>query len=247
MISTSRGKRSARRTKVQLEKDIMNALEQLIVERGFMNIPMLTLVKAAGIDPNVFYRRYGTIGTLFDKFISQYDFWLNDIQNISNLPKLGERKFYAESLKKLYNELIKTPVMQKLLAWELAEDNPTTRRTVGLREKLSLNLIAYYEELFHTSGIDIKSVTALLTGGIYYLALRQEHSKFCTIDFSTEEGQKRLANAVEMLVNLLFDKLEQKQKQQQMIQKMQDDGILQTKILEYLDITPYQYKKIMAK
>lgn len=247
MIDTNTGKRGARRTKVQLEKDIMDALEQLITERGFMNIPMLTLVKAAGIDPNVFYRHYGTIENLFDKFTGQYDFWLNDIVNISDLPKLGEKKFYAEALKELYNELVKSPVMQKLLAWELAEDNPTTRRTSGIREKLNLNLIAYYEELFQSSGIDIKSVTALLTGGIYYVALRQERSKFCSVDFRTEDGQKRLANAVDMLVNMLFDKLEQKQKQHQMIQKMQNDGISQTKILEYLDISPYQYKKIMAK
>lgn len=247
MISTNTGKRGARRTKVQLEKDIMDALEQLIIERGFMNIPMLTLVKAAGIDPNVFYRHYGTIENLLDKFTSQYDFWLNDIVNISNLPKLGNKKFYTETLKGLYNELAKSPVMQKLLAWELAEDNPTTRRTAGIREKLNLNLIAYYEELFQSAGIDIKSITALLTGGIYYLALYQNRSKLCTIDFSTEEGQKRLANAIELLVNMLFDKLEQKQKQQQIIQKMQNDGILQAKILEYLDITPYQYKKIMAK
>lgn len=247
MISTNTGKRNARRTKVQLEKDIMNALEQLIIERGFMNIPMLTLVKAAGIDPNVFYRRYGTIENLLDKFTGQYDFWLNDILNISNLPKLGERKFYAEALKKLYNELVKSPVMQKLLAWELSEDNPTTRRTAGIREKLNLNLIAYYEELFQSSGIDIKSITALLTGGIYYLALRQGHSKLCSIDFGTEEGQKRLANAIDLIVNMLFDKLEQKHRQYVMIQKMQNDGITQGKIIEYLDITPYQYKKIMAK
>lgn len=246
-MSTKTSTRGARRTKVQLEKDIMNALEQLIVERGFMNIPMLTLVKAAGIDPNVFYRHYGTIENLLDKFTSQYDFWLNDIANISNLPKLGERKFYAETFKELYNELVKSPVMQRLLVWELAEDNPITRRTAGIREKLNLHLIAYYEELFQSSGIDIKSVTALLTGGIYYLALRQGHSKFCSIDFNTEEGQKRLVNVIDMLINMLFDRLEQKQKQCQIIQKMQNDGIAQNKILEYLDITPYQYKKIMAK
>lgn len=45
MTNTNNGKRSARRTKVQLEKDIMNALEQLVIERGFTNIPMLTRSK----------------------------------------------------------------------------------------------------------------------------------------------------------------------------------------------------------
>lgn len=247
MISTNPGKRCARRTKVQLEKDIMNALEQLIIERGFMNIPMLTLVKAAGIDPNVFYRRYGVIENLFDKFTSQYDFWLNDILNISDLPKLGDRTFFTESLKKLYDELERNHVMQKLLAWELSEDNSITRRTAGMREKLNLNLIAYYEDVFRSSGIDIKSITALLLGGLYYIVLHQERATFCTMDFRTEEGHKSLNNAIDTVVGLIFDKLEQRQKQQQMVQRMLNDGISQAKISEYLDITPYQLKKILSK
>lgn len=247
MISSNTGKRSARRTKVQLEQDIMNALERLIVERGFTNIPMLTLVKEAGIDPNVFYRRYGTIENLFDKFTNQYDFWLNDVLNISDLPKLGDRKFFAEALKKLYDELGKSRVMQRLLAWELSEDNPITHRTAGMREKLNLNLVAYYEDVFRSSGIDIKNITALLLGGVYYIVLHKERATFCTTDFNTEEGHNSLTNAIDAFVDLIFDKLEQKQRQQQMIQRMLDDGISQAKVLEYMDITPYQFKKIMSK
>lgn len=247
MIDSDKGKRSARRTKAQLEEDIMKALERLIIERGFMNIPMLTLVKEAGIDPNVFYRRYGTIENLYEKFASRYDFWLNDTLNISNLQKLGDKKYYAEAFKALYDELEKDRAMQRLLVWELTDDNPTTRKTAGIRDKLSLNLSAYYEDIFRSSGIDIKSITALLLGGIYYIVLHQKRSTLCSIDFNTDEGRKKLTNAINALVDIIFGKLEEKQRQQQMIQRMQNDGISQTKILEYMDITPYQLKKIMAK
>lgn len=137
--------------------------------------------------------------------------------------------------------------MQRLLAWELSEDNPTTRRTAGIREKLNLNMVAYYEDIFQSAGINIKSIMALLIGGVYYLVLHKGRSKFWSIDFSTKEGQKGVSDTIDMLTNMLFDKLEQKQRQQQMIQKMQNDGITQDRILEYLDITPYQFKKIMNK
>ena len=234
---------STRRSKSQLEKDIMAALERLVTARGFMNIPMLALVKEAEVDPNVFYRHYGTVDKLYEKFVSRYNFWLNDTLNISDICQLGDKKFYAESLKTLFTELEKNSVMQKLLLWELEEDNSTTRGTANMREKLNLNLMAYYGEKFSTASIDINSLSALFIAGIFFLVLHRDRSTFCSVDFTTAEGRKRFLSSIDTLTDILFDQLKEKQRQEETVRKMQADGIPLTKIADYLGLSQYQLKK----
>lgn len=241
------GVENTRRSKQQLEKDIMGALERLVIERGFMNLPMLALVKEAKIDFNVFYRHCGSADDLFEKFTKQYNFWLSDTLNISNLRPLGDKIFFAESLKKIYSELEKNPVMQKLLLWELEEDNQITRGTADMREKLNLNLMAYYGEKFAPLRIDINAISALLIAGIFYLVLHRGRSTFCSVDDSNDEGKKRIINAIDTFTELLFDKLNEKQRQREMIQRMLKDGISKSKIADYLDISQYRLNEIIGK
>lgn len=238
------GRKTTRRSKGQLEKEIMEALERLVTTRGFMNIPMLALTKEADIDFSLLYRHYGTKDQLYEKFVSRYNFWPNDKLNLSDIPRLGDRKFYAESLKTIFTELEKNSVVQKLLLWELEEDNPITRNTANMRGKLSLNLMAYYGEKFNASGIDINSLSALFTAGIFFLVLRRDRSPFYSIDFTSAEGRKRFFDSIDTLTDILFNKLEEKHRQEETIRKMRADGISMTKIADYLGLSLYQLRII---
>lgn len=74
-----------RRTTEQLDRDVMSELEKLVAEQGFGNVNLSTLMKAAGVEANVLYRRYGSMDNLYDKLAKQYDFWINNAIDISNL------------------------------------------------------------------------------------------------------------------------------------------------------------------
>ena len=88
-----------RRTNEQLDRDVMSELEKLVAEQGFSNVNLSTLTKAAGMEANVFYRRYGSMDNLYDRLAKQYDFWMNNAIDISNLNALGPKKFFAETFK----------------------------------------------------------------------------------------------------------------------------------------------------
>lgn len=236
--------RAARRSNEQLENDIMSTLEALIMERGVMNIPMMSFIKEAKIDANIFYRHYGTMNVLYDKFVNQYDFRFCDMLNIPNTHELNDRQFCIEALKRLYVELDENSIMQKLLLWELNDNNPTTRKIAAIRERMSLNITEYISEIFCRAHINIHCVVTLFVAGIYYLVLRHRHSSFCTVDFNTDSGRKQLFKAIDMFVNILFNELEKEQRQREMIKKMQKDGISQTKIAYYLGISVRQLKKL---
>lgn len=131
--------------------------------------------------------------------------------------------------------------------WELEEDNEITRETADMREKLNLNLMAYYGERFAPSGIDINAVSALLIAGIFYLILHRGRSSFCSVDDSHDEGKKRIIHAMDTFTELLFDKLNEKERQREMIQRMVKDGIPKSKIADYLNISPYRLNEILRK
>lgn len=227
--------RTARRTNEQLENAVMSALEALITERGFMNASLLSFLKIAGIEANVFYRHYGTLDQLYDKFIDQYDFRLYDTLN-SNMHKSDDRQFCKKVLKKLYMGLEQDIVMQKILLWELSDLNPTTCKTAAIRERMSLDIMGYISAAFSRTSIDIQPIAALLVAGVHYIILHRGHSGFCTLDFKTGYGRKRIFKAIDMLVNLLFDKLEQEQRYREMALRMEKDSISEAKIAYYLDV-----------
>lgn len=193
-----------RRTKIALEKDIMDAAKEVIEEFGFENTTASAIVQRAGIEPNVFYKRFENLGSLFEQFTQRYDYWLSDVMDIdSEHDDYG--KFYHEIMMELARSLYRNKSMQKLLIWEVSDNNPITRRTAGLRESHSKILREKLEDIFRDSDIDIDVFTALLVGGIYYVILHRNVSTFCGVDFSSKEGKERFLATIKNVAIKIFE------------------------------------------
>lgn len=231
-----------RRTNSELDETVMREFEELVRQVGFGNVTISALTSKAAIEANVFYRRYGTMDYLYDTLSRKYDFWINDTIDLSLFNTLGPRKFFAYTLKTLYREFAGNVFMQKLLLWELSEDNATTRRTSEMRDVMNQNLIKYYELMFRPLNINIKSVIATLISGIYYLVLHRERAEFCSINFNSPDGEKAFSEAVDAITDLLFDKLDAYNEKKEIIERMLKDGINKKKICEYLNISNAELK-----
>lgn len=236
--------RLKRRTNKELEEVIFSTLDELVPKCGFSNISLLKFVEKAGVDHNVIYRKYGTIENMFGEYIKKYDFWLNDIIDIKGINKVSNRVFLINLLQTFYLEFEKSEIMQKVIIWELENISEVTKRSVNLREAINMTLVAYFESVFKDSKIDISPINAFLVSGVYYMVLHKNISNFCGIDFNTESGEKRAMKAIEFIVNLIFDKLEEEKILYEKIVMMLDDGIEPTKIKKYLDVPLAQIKKI---
>ncbi|WP_278677327.1 TetR/AcrR family transcriptional regulator [Phocaeicola coprocola] len=222
-------------------------LEKLVAEYGFGNVNLSALMKAANIEANVFYRRYGSMENLYDRLAKQYDFWINDAIDVSSLNILGPKKFFAETFKTLYRSLSDNTVMQKLLLYEMSVINETTKRTAETRDIMNLNLIAFYDNLFRPAKINIKAIMANLIGGIYYLILHRRCAKTCTIDFNTQEGEKVFFEWIDFLTDVIFDKLEAYERNRKAAQEMLSDGISEFKICKYMGINKNDLRILLSK
>lgn len=214
----------------------MAELEKLVRQNGFDHVSVTALMAKANLETNVFYRRYGSIDNLYDRLTKQYDFWINDTINISELNELGPKLFFAKTLKTLYRELSDNGIMQKLLLWEMSADNSTTRRTAQMRDTMNLSLVEYYDLLFKPIGINIRGIIALLISGIYYLILHRERAPFCAIDFNTDSGEKAFSEAVDVLTEMLFGRIEAYNQKRECLNRMLKDGISKEKACRYLGI-----------
>ena len=86
-----------RRTNAEIDNAVMTELEKLVIRNGFEKVLVTELMANAKLEPPVFYRRYGSIDSLYDKLAKRYDFWINDTIKMSKLSDLGPKLFFCEN------------------------------------------------------------------------------------------------------------------------------------------------------
>lgn len=234
-----------RRTKAQLEQDMMSAIERLVCEKGFSDIPLMEFISEAQIDPNVFYRRYKSVNDTYGALAKKYDFWINDSIDTSERHTLGDKAFFASGIKKMHNNLQINPIMQKLLLWELTEVNEITKHSAQFRDTMNSNLVLYYKRLFDEIKLEITPIIGLLIAGIYYLTLQRGISTFCLIDFSSKQGQQTLDDTIDAITDILFAQIEQHKRKVTMAKEMDKDGILHKNICKYMTISQKELKDLL--
>lgn len=223
--------RRPKRTKAQIDDCINQAAIMEIVEKGFSDAILYGIIKRAKIEPVVFYNRFKSLESFYDEFVKSKDYWFDEL-----LKEIDEPQFSREELSKILVSLVdaldKDSVMLELLRWEVASENPTTRRSAALREFHTLPLAKDYENVFRNTEVDMLSLCALVIGGIYYLELHKNLSPFSGIDLKTEEGKNRIKGALSSFVNILFDLKDEKLRREQVRLRMREKG-LSDEVIQY--------------
>ncbi|TGY77950.1 TetR/AcrR family transcriptional regulator [Lepagella muris] len=216
--------RRPKRTKAQIDDCINQAAVAEIIEKGFSDTILYGIIKRAKIEPVVFYNRYKSLELFYDEFVKSKDYWFENLLKEIDEPQLS-REELTKILVSLIDVLDKDSVMLELLRWEVASENPTTRRSAALREFHTLPLAKDYENLFKNTEVDMLSLSALVIGGIYYLELHKNLSPFSGIDLKTEEGRQRIKDAIRAFVGILFDLKDEKLRHERMRGRMKEKGL----------------------
>lgn len=216
--------RRKKRTKSEVEEEIFKVALSLIEEKGFLGVTLTGIAKGANVEPSVFYKRFNTLENFLDEFVKKYDYWFSDIfQSYKGdlYSKEGIRYIFNE----LFSSLSSNKVMQQLLRWELADTNETTIRTARLREFHTTPLAERFDEIFKDTPVDIKAVSSLIIGGVYYLTLHRDLTTFSNIDINDKEGRDRIINAIAYLTDKFFLDLSPDSEKINIAKKLKDKGI----------------------
>lgn len=221
--------RRPKRTKAQIDDCIREAAIAEIIENGFSDSMLYGIIRRAKIEPVVFYNRYKSLEEFYDEFVKSKDYWFNDLLKGIDAPRYSSEEL-VRILNSLVDSLDKDSIMLELLRWEVANENPTTRRSAALREFHTLPLAKDYENVFKNTNIDMLSLCALIIGGIYYLSLHKNLSPFSGIDINTEDGKARIKKAIASFVNKLFDLKDVDIREQRIRDRMKEKGLSEADI-----------------
>lgn len=217
-------KRKQRRTKADIELAINQAAEKLIRENGFSDTLVTDIMREAGIEPTVFYKRYKNLDNFYSEFVKKYDYWFSEVIKNAMTGKDMMDDVY-NMLSSLLTELSGRSIMLELLRWEIAQGNEITNQTSKLREEHTLPLAGKYLSHYFGTDVDIVAWSSLLISGIYYLCLHKERSEFCGIDINNPEHVERVKRALKVIVEQLRWLMEKQSEKQRIIDNLRKYGV----------------------
>lgn len=215
-----------RRSNYAVNRDIFDAVASLIKEVGFSKITLPAIAQAANVNISVIYRRFDTLDNLLDQYVHKFDYWLNDILDVDQVVVADDTVSILHTIaERFIKSLSKDKEMQRLMIWELTEDNKSTRRSAQQRDTTVEKVIPLYETLL--TGIDVnpRAVLAILVAGMYYIILRKGRSTFCSIDFNTKQGKQLLADTMVKIITYLNKQGEQEERIKEIARKLKLNNI----------------------
>jgi AcrR family transcriptional regulator len=196
------------RNRSQTEGKLRKAVEALLVEGGFAALTPSAVGRRAGVDKMLIYRYFGDLPGLIRSIAFGSDFFptfedLCGADTVADLLALPIGVRAARILDRNVGALLNRPVVLELMVWELVERNDLTAIMEEARESLGLRLLA---ELFPdvTDQQRLRAVSAVLSAGVTYLALRRRKIRWYSgVDLKSEEGWREIASAIEAMATNL--------------------------------------------
>lgn len=192
----------ATRNRALTEAKLRQAVEDLLVDGGFSALTPSAVGKRAGVDKMLIYRYFGDLPGLVRAIAYAEDFFptfevLCGGRTVADVMALPVHKRAAFVISNNARALLERPVVLELMVWELVERNELTAIMEEARETLGLRLLG---ELFSDVSDEtrLRSVGALLSAGVTYLALRRRKIRWYSgVDLTLDETWSDFADAIE--------------------------------------------------
>ena len=189
----------ATRDREATEQRFIEAAARVIARDGAAGLGVNAIAAEAGADKKLIYRYFGGLDGLLEAMGANTAVWIGDALSASK-GDYGQRMAavftaYAANLRN-------DPVLQKLLAWELAGPSDTLRRIDVARSKAMHAVMPRLRgDEKPPENVDAPAVNAILLAGLHYLTLRgAAMGGFSGLPLKTEADWKRVMAAFDGLL-----------------------------------------------
>ncbi len=150
---------------------ILDALERLLVEKGFTGVGVNAVAREAGVDKVLIYRYFGSMEGLLEAFRDGRDLSLRISEVLDEFPRnTPVSSIVTRLLLKGAKAFRENDLARELARWELTEKNPLT---VAYSRSLEKNELKTLEDRGIKPDKDTVVAVTLLLCGLNYMALRQ--------------------------------------------------------------------------
>lgn len=194
------------------ERKIIKAVGETIKTHGYMGLGVNKIARAAGVNKNLIYRYFGTVEELVETYIRDKDYWLADNPDFEQAfspeaPKSEMVDVIVSLLQHQFTYFFQEEEMQHLILSEITHDHELLKKLSLLREEMAEPFFKATRAHFMNREINFRGITALLTGGIYYLVLQSQKNDatICGLNMRTELDRNIIHQTIRQVVEWAFN------------------------------------------
>ena len=188
------------KSRLQTEQKILNALEQILLERGFPEVGVNSIARQAGCDKVLIYRYFDGFDGLLLAFAETTQLWwqVDEIigEPTETIAQQPLHLYLQELLKRHVTALRARPLTLEIMAWEMSAQNNLTVALARTRAERGMALVKNIRASYQQPTIDIGDILGVFGAAINYLLIRTRHSE---PQHMTEEWW-RLQHTIEQLM-----------------------------------------------
>lgn len=194
------------------EKQLIEAVSEIINEEGFSKIGINKIARTAKCDKVLIYRYFGGLEGLVAAWAKQHDFYIQAYDSfIEKIEKVRKNRLNEITKEILLTQLHFTKenkTLQKLLLWELSGDLKF-KVIRELREKNGHKLQKVLDDKLGIKENNIDMYITVLIASINYVVLSTlNYQQFNGINFYDESSWVRYEEALCDYIDMLFEKIE---------------------------------------
>jgi AcrR family transcriptional regulator len=190
-----------RRNRVKTTQRIVEALEEVITERGLEGVGVNRVAEKANVSKVLIYRYFGGMEGLLEYYVK-----MGKLFPVFNQTVLDQiRPLHESDVARIwYRQVIQTyryfrtfKAAREVLKASVIENDSIAETTARAQDEEMTRLVS---QLSFVKGADNQAVSAVVLGAMTYLTIMAQNDRtMISIDLRSEEGWKRIENAVKTI------------------------------------------------
>lgn len=197
-----------KRNRAKTTQRIIDAFEEVLAERGIQAIGVNRVAERAGVSKVLIYRYFGGLEGLISYYIRMGRLYPNFTEPVleqlrpSNEDELS--RLWHKQLTQLFRQFRNNKASRELLKANTIENDPIADIASQVQDEEITRLIGQFS---FVDDVDKEAISAVTVGAMSYLTLLAGNNRtMAGIDLRSEDGWKRIENAVKLIYKALGKK-----------------------------------------
>ncbi len=183
---------------------VLAALGAIIERDGLAGLGVNALARAAGCDKVLIYRYFGDLDGVCREFAESRDFWWTVEELVDGVdPARMTRAQALQLLMRRHAQAIRRrPITLAILAHELTQRSTLVAALEAVRERRTLDLLAWIDARFEPpAAMDLPALALLLGAAVNYLAVRGRGLAVMNgVPIRSDADWERILSAIDALI-----------------------------------------------
>ncbi|AUD02420.1 TetR/AcrR family transcriptional regulator [Spirosoma pollinicola] len=190
-----------RRNRSKTTQRIVEALEEVIAERGLEGVGVNRIAEKANVSKVLIYRYFGGMEGLLEYYVKMGKlfpvFTPAILDQIRPLHDSDIARIWYRQVIQTYRYFRTFKAAREVLKASVIENDPIAETTAKAQDEELTRLV---HQLSFVKGADTEAISAVVLGAMTYLTIMAQNDRtMISIDLRSEEGWQRIENAVKAI------------------------------------------------